>query len=143
MSGYNIKSSGFNVSGYNQTLYLSDIPNADGKMGSMFFFSISSLNTPTIVRRNVGTIDYQRGEILLSPVNITGTSKTSGGQSIIEISTSPQSNDVIGLQDLYLQLDVSNGVLNMVSDQILSGSDVSGSSYVTTSSYSNGALVRI
>jgi hypothetical protein len=143
MSGYNIKSSGFNVSGYNQTLYLSDIPNADGKTGSMFFFSISSLNTPTIVRRNVGTIDYDRGEILLNPVNITGTSKTSGGQSIIEISTTPRSNDVIGLQDLYLQLDVSNGMLNMVSDQILSGSDVSGSSYVTTSSYSNGALVRI
>ena len=142
MSGYNIKSSGFTVSSVNGTVYLSDIPNPDGKTGTIFFFTSTSLNKPTIVRRNVGRIDYERGEIVLNPVNITSTLKNVGGESIIEISASPQSNDVIGLQDLYLQLDPSSSVLNMVSDEISSGSDISGTSYTVSSSYSNGDLVR-
>lgn len=143
MSGYNIKSSGFTISSVNGTVYMSDIPNSDGKTGSIFFFTITSTNTPTVVRNNVGRIDYERGEIILNPVNITSTSKNIGGESIIEISVSPRSNDVIGLQDLYLQLDASSSVLNMVSDEISSGSDISGSTYTVTSSYSNGDLVRI
>ena len=142
MSGYNIKSSGFTVSSVNGTVYMSDTPNTDGKTGTIFFFTITSTNTPTVVRRNVGRIDYEKGEIILNPVNITSTLKNVGGEPIIEISASPQSNDVIGLQDLYLQLDPSSSVLNMVSDEISSGSDISGTSYTVTSSYSNGDLVR-
>ena len=142
MSGYNIKSSGFRISSVNGTVYMSDTPNPDGKTGTIFFFTITSTNTPTVVRRNVGRINYERGEIILNPVNITSTLKNIGGEPIIEISASPQSNDVIGLQDLYLQLDPSSSVLNMVSDEISSGSDISGTSYTVTSSYSNGDLVR-
>ena len=50
---------------------------------------------------------------------------------------------IFDLQDLYLQLDVNKSVLNMLSDEISSGSDVSGSTYKVTSSYTNGDLVRI
>jgi hypothetical protein len=142
MGGYNIKSSGFTTSSINGTVYLSDTPNSDGKTGTIFFFTTSLSNEPIVVRRNVGRIDYERGEIILNPVNITSTLKNDGRESIIEISASPQSNDVIGLQDLYLQLDPSSSVLNMVSDEISSGSDISGTSYTVTSSYSNGDLVR-
>ena len=142
MSGYNIKSSGFTISSVNGTVYLSDLPNEDGKTGTIFFFTATSSNNPTVVRRNVGRIDYERGEIILNPVNITSTLKNVGGEPVIQISASPQSNDVIGLQDLYLQLDPSSSVLNMVSDEISSGSDISGTSYTVTSSYSNGDLVR-
>ena len=142
INGYNIKSSGFRVSGSQYTLYLSDTPNDDGKTGSIFFFRVDLSSDPILVGNNVGSIDYVKGEILLNPVNITSTSKTKTNQSIIEISTSPKSNDVIGLQDLYLQLDNSSSVLNMVSDEISSGSDISGSTYKVTSSYSNGDLVR-
>jgi len=143
MSGYNIKSSGFGVSGISSTVYLMDIPNSDGKTGSISFFTVSSTSTPTIIRRNVGSINYEKGEILLNPVNIINTSKSKNNTPIIEISVSPKSNDVIGLQDLYLQLDVSSSVLNMVTDEISSGSDISGSTYTVTSSYLNGDLVRV
>ncbi len=142
-SGYNIKSSGFNVSGINDTLYLSDIPNSDGLTGSIFFFKLQSSNTPIIVRKNVGKIDYKKGEINLYPINITSTAKSSYSFPIIQISAVPKSNDVIGLQDLYLQLDINNSSLNMLSDEISSGSDISGSTYKFTSSYTNGDLVRI
>ena len=142
-NGYNIKSSGFNVSGINDTLYLTDIPNSNGLTGSIVFFKLQSSTESVIVKRNVGIIDYVKGEIRLYPVNIISTSKTSFSQPIIQISVIPKSNDVIGLQDLYLQLDINNIKLNMLSDEISSGSDISGSSYKFTSSYTNGDLVRI
>ena len=141
-NGYNIKSSGFKVAGINDTLYISDIPDSNGISGSIFFFKLQSSTQPVIVKKNAGKIDYLKGEIRLYPVNINSTLKSSFNQSIIEISVVPKSNDVIGLQDLYLQLDINNSTLNMLSDEISSGSDLSGSTYKFTSSYTNGDLVR-
>ena len=141
-NGYNIKSSGFKIRNVADTLYLSDIPNSDQKTGQIIFFKLSSPTQPIIVKRSAGTINYEKGEILLNPVEITSTTKSTLGESIIEISALPKSNDVIGLQDLYLQLDINKSVLNMLSDEISSGADTSGITYKTTSSYTNGNLVR-
>ena len=143
MSGYNIKSSAFRISGVSNNIYLSDIPDSNRVTGSIFFFTIPSVNstTPTIIRRNVGRINYKSGIITLNPVNIL-SGKIKDGQTIIEISACPQSNDVIGLQDLYLQLDISNSNFEMVIDEISSGLDPSASNYTVTSSYHNGTLVR-
>jgi len=143
MDGYNIKSSGFTVNGISETVYFGDFPNSDGKNGTIFLFSITSPTQPVIKRNNVGKIDYIKGEIILNPINILSAVKNTGGQPIIEISAIPKSNDVIGLQDLYLQLDTSKSILNMISDEISSGSDISGSTYTVTSSYTNGDLVRL
>jgi hypothetical protein len=142
-NGYNIKSSGFKVAGISDTLYFSDLPDSNGLTGSIFFFKLQSPTQPIIVKRNVGVVDYVKGEIKLYPVNINSSSKVSFNQPIIQISVVPKSNDVIGLQDLYLQLDINNSSLNMLSDEISSGSDISGSTYRSTSSYTNGDLVRI
>lgn len=143
MSGYNIKSSSFRVSEFQELVYLSDIPDTNATTGSVFLFTVPSQNstTPTIVKRNVGKIDYEKGIITLNPINIL-SSKVKDGQSIIEISAIPKSNDVIGLQDLYLQLDISKSVFEMIPDEISSGLDPSASNYIVTSSYSNGNLVR-
>ena len=143
MSGYNIKSSAFRISGVSNTIYLSDIPDSNRITGSIFFFTLPSINstTPTIIRRNVGRINYKSGIITLNPVNVL-SGKIKDGQTIIEISACPQSNDVIGLQDLYLQLDISNSNFEMVIDEISSGLDPSASNYTVTSSYHNGTLVR-
>ena len=143
MSGYNIKSTAFRVSGISQDVYLSDIPNSNRETGSIFFFTLPSVNStsPTIIRRNVGTINYKSGIITLNPVNIL-SGKLKDGQTIIELSACPKSNDVIGLQDLYLQLDISNSNFEMVVDNIASGLDPAASNYTVTSSYHNGNLVR-
>ena len=141
--GYNIRSSGFNVYGISDTVYLSDIPNEDQSTGNLFLFSLESRNNPTIVADNVGTIDYQRAEILIKPINITGTSKKVQNISIIEISACPKSNDIIGLQDLYLQLDVSNTTVDMIPDNVSSGDNTSGNLYTATSSYISGDVARM
>lgn len=143
MDGYNIKSSAFRVSGILEDVYLSDIPDTNRKTGSIFLFTVPSASSlsPTILRRGVGKIDYVSGIITLNPINIT-SAKIKDGQSIIEISVTPQSNDVIGLQDLYLQLDINKSIFEMVIDEISSGLDPSASNYIVTSSYTNGNLVR-
>ncbi len=142
MSGFNIKSSGFSISGTNDDIYLTDMPDSNGITGKIIFFKLDSNNNYQVVKSNAGTIDYSKGEIVLFPVNIISTLKRFGDDSIIEISAIPKSNDVIGLQDLYLQLDVNKSVVNMLSDTISSGSDISGSNYVFTSSYTNGEIIR-
>ena len=141
--GYNIKSSGFNIFGVADTVYLSDIPKADGRTGSLFFFRLQAANSPIVVSNNVGTIDYERAEILLKPINITGTAKKVLDVPVIEVSACPNSNDVIGLQDLYLQLDVKNSTIDMISDSITSGENSAGNMYTATSSYTNGNITRM
>ena len=143
MSGYNIKSSGFTIEGITNTVYISDIPNTNRVTGSLFLFTIPNPNSysPTIIRRNIGVINYVSGIITLNPI-VTTSGKIKEGQSIIELSVCPKSNDVIGLQDLYLQLDIGSSIFEPVVDEIASGADPAGSQYIVSSSYQNGALVR-
>ena len=143
MSGYNIKSSAFKVAGVMDDVYISDLPNTNKLTGSLFLFSLPSIESqsPTIIRRNVGNIDYKSGVITINPINVQ-SAMIKDGQSIIEISACPLSNDVIGLQDLYLQLDINNSTFETVVDEISSGLDPSGSNYITSTSYANGNLVR-
>ena len=143
MDGYNIKSSAFRISGFTEDVYLSDIPNTNRENGSLFLFTLPSpaSTTPTIVRRNVGSIDYKKGIITINPINVL-SGKIKDGQTIIELSACPASNDVIGLQDLYLQLDISTSNFETVVDDISSGLDPAASDYIVTSSYANGTLVR-
>jgi hypothetical protein len=135
INGYNIKSSGFTVSGISDTVYISDRP-SDEYTGTLFLFT--NKDAPIIIRNNVGTIDYTSGEIKISSINILSTVKN----NVIEISVIPKSNDVIGLQDLYLQMDLNYSTINMVTDDISSGGDISGSSFITSSSYLNGTSTR-
>ena len=106
-------------------------------------FKLNGRNSPTVVSGNVGTIDYERAEILLKPINITGTSKKVQDIPIIEVSGCPQSNDIVGLQDLYIQMDVNNSTVDMVPDSISSGENTAGTLYTATSSYMVGDIARL
>ncbi len=141
MEGYNIRSTPFKVLDIVDDVYLFDIPDSDKKKGKISLFTLPGDRSgpPVVVRRNVGTVDYVKGRITLNPINIV-SGKPKDNVEILEISTVPESNDVIGLQDLYLQLDRSN--VDMIVDEIASGADPSGSTYTVTPSYSKGSIVR-
>jgi len=141
--GYNIQTSGFKINDFVDTVYISDIPiEPNNTQGELVLIKLVSGVSPQIIRRNIGTIDYDKGEININAINITSTTKTFGGNPIVEISATPRSNDVIGLQDLYLQLDNNAITINMVSDTISSGESISGSSYTSSSSYKENNIVR-
>ena len=139
--GYNIKSSGFQVSGVAGTVYLIDRADQSLETGTIDLIRLKSPTEPIIVKRNIGTVDYIKGEIKLNPINIISTN-INRRFPLIEVSAVPYSNDIIGLQDLYIQLDTNNVTINSINDRISSGYDISGSDYIVTSSFANGSLVR-
>jgi len=134
MNGFNIKSSAFKVLDIIDDVYIGDIPDSNRKLGTMVLYSLPTAGStsPIIRRKSIGKIDYLKGRITLNPINIV-SGQTKFGQQILQIFAIPHSNDVIGLQDLYLQLDTSE--VEMIIDQISSGSDTSGSNYTRSSSY--------
>ena len=148
-AGMNIKSTGFTVAGSSKTVYFTDIPNKDANgdldgsnMGTLTVISVNEKNEKKVIVKDIGTVDYKKGEILINTVNITSTV---ADNNLIEIQAFPDSNDVVGLKDLYLSFNVSNSTINMVKDVIASGEDVSGVVFTRdyyTSSYSNGVLER-
>jgi len=138
--GFNIKSTGFTLAGRTGTFYFTDVPGTGGK-GVISVVRDSTTDDKYIVEiKSAGTIDYTKGEIILNTLNITSTVKPN---NIVEIQAYPQSNDVIGLKDLYLSLSVSDSKINMIKDTITSGEQISGVGYKTTSSYLNGELKRV
>lgn len=137
--GYSVKSTGFLINGISDVIYMADAASAtDKNTGIIFFFKLEN-NLPVIVKNNAGTINYKRGEILLDVVNITSSVLANG---FIEVQAIPESNDIIGLQDLYLQLDVQKSMVNIIEDVVSSGENSSATQYVVTSSYLNGKYTR-
>ena len=150
--GYNIKSTGFTLRveefggqvSETETCYFVDKPNADKKTGviSVVRPSLNVNEPPIVVVPSAGTVDYEKGEIIINTIYIVSTERPN---NVIEIQAYPESNDVIGLKDLYLVFDLSKSQINMVKDVIASGDDISGVVFSRDSfrsSYSNGSLQR-
>jgi hypothetical protein len=142
--GYNIKSTGFKIFGQEDILYFTDTPNEDLKTGVLSIVKPNTMgdSNPIVVVKSAGTIDYVKGEIITGSLNITSTVLDN---DLIEIQAFPESNDIIGLKDLYISFDVSKSKINMIKDVIASGDDISGIVFAKDSyrsSYSNGELSR-
>ena len=139
-AGLNIKSTGFKIIGVADTVYLTDVPNPGFKTGIISIVKQDDTNGSKItIVEEAGTVDYVKGEINLTTINITSTSKPN---NIVEVQAFPESNDIIGLQDLYLKFSISSSSINMVKDTITSGDQISGVGFKVTSSYNNGELIR-
>jgi len=148
-AGYNIKSTGFTINGFNDVAYITDVPNKnsagnlDGSnMGTLSVVIKNNRGEQRVIVKDAGVVDYKKGEVILNTINITSTVSEN---NIIEVQAFPESNDVVGLKDLYLNFDVSKSTINTIKDVIASGEDVSGVVFTRdyyTSSYSNGDLER-
>jgi len=147
--GYNIKSTGFTIQGSDNIVYLTDVPNKDASgnldgsgKGILAVIRQTDRGQNQVVLKSIGTVDYTNGEILVNTINITSTVAEN---ELIEVQAFPDSNDVIGLKDLYLSFSVSSSKINMLKDVIASGEDISGVTFTRdyyTSSYSNGDIER-
>ena len=146
-NGLNIKSTGFTISGESSTVYFTDLPNKDvnGDLDGSSKGVVSIVkrdlvsDTNIVVVSSAGTVDYTKGEIILTTINVLSTNLPN---DIIEIQAFPDSNDVIGVTDLYLNLSIPSSSINMVKDTISSGEQISGIGFKVTSSYTNGELIR-
>ena len=139
LDDFNIKSTGFSVSGVDGTVYLADQVTKGSNIGRIFLFKITDATEVEVVAENFGTVDYKKGEILINTVNITSTLLP---ENIIEIQAVPLSNDVLGRKELFLQLSTEKSNFTARQDLISSGANVSGTRFDIQSSYSNGNKVR-
>ena len=138
--GFNIKSTKFTIAGETGECFLTDTPNADLKTGIISIVKTDSRNdTDSVIAQSAGTVDYVKGDINLTTVNIVSTEKPN---NVIEIQAFPESNDVIGLKDIYLDFSIGDSTINMVKDTITSGEKISGVGFKVTSSYNNGEKFR-
>jgi len=137
-SAYNVVSTGFTIEGVTGTVYMADEV-VDRETGRMFFFTYTEGGTPSIVKKNAGTVKYLIGEVLIDTCNITSTVIAN---DVIEIQAIPHSNDVVGLRDLYVKFDMSNTTINMVQDLIASGENTSGSRFPHIHSYYTPTFTR-
>ena len=131
LEGFNVRSSAFKIDGVEGDIYLTDFPNDDQLTGIIKFFTITD-GIITYINNNAGTIDYVKGEVILFPVTITSTSL----ENRIEIEVTPESNDIVAKENLYIVLDTTgNSKLNLLEDVLVSGSNVSGTNYIPPSSF--------
>ncbi len=131
LEGYNIRSSAFKIEGVDGDIYLTDFPNSNQLTGTIKFFTINE-STITFINNNAGIVDYVRGEINLFPVNISSTTISEK----IEIEVTPESNDIVAKENLYIVLDTrGNSQLNLLEDVLVSGSNISGTNYAPPSSF--------
>ena len=86
----------------------------------------------TYINSNAGTVDYVKGEVLLFPITIVSSTI----QNRVEIEVTPESNDIVAKENLYIVLDTTgNSKLNLLEDVLVSGSNVSGTNYIPPSSF--------
>ncbi|MEC8550867.1 MAG: baseplate wedge protein, partial [Pseudomonadota bacterium] len=110
-AGYNIKSTGFTINGFVDTAYITDVPNKDAvgnldgsNLGTLSVVTKNNKNQQRVIVKDAGVVDYKKGEVILNTINFTSTVSDN---NIIEIQAFPESNDIVGLKDLYLSFDVS------------------------------------
>ena len=133
LEGFNIRSTGFTLDGVEGTVYLTDLPDPDGKTGVVQFFTLDD-GVVKYINEDVGKVDYIKGEIIIYPVTITSTAL----ENRIEIEVTPESNDIVAKENLYIVLDTTGkSVLTLKEDLITSGSNRSGSNYVPPSSFTS------
>ena len=123
-----VSSSGFKVVGDDfNTYYLND----DGA-GLLRLYYIKGTGEFEYVDGLWGTVDYSMGEIVVNDLIIQSTSVANNQ---LQISGTPESNDLISLRETYLTIGIDNTTVSVVEDTISSGSNLSGTGVIPESSY--------
>ena len=83
-----------------------------------------------------GTVDYVAGKIVINSINIITISSVDGAaSSIIRITATPDSNDIVPVRNQLLEIDFINTTILGEVDTVSTGDSGGGTSYNTTSNY--------
>ena len=125
-----LSSTGFKVTGSDVEQFLDD----DGNGNVRRYILSSGIRSYT--NETQGTIDYATGQITLNSLNVASISNIRGATStVIELTVTPDSNDVVPVRDQIVEIDIANSTINVNADTFVGGSADAGVGYTTTSSY--------
>ena len=105
-SEQSIMSTGFFTTDTTEVVYVEDQPTTGG-MGVLRLFFINTFGSKVYLR-DVGAVNYNTGDIDITSLNITQLFETSWMLTI-----KPQSNDVVSLQNQFVEIDTA--LLNVTS----------------------------
>ena len=127
-----ISTSGFKISGdAEDRVYFLD----DDGLGNIRRYYLTG-STRNYVNNNQGTVNYTSGEIVVSSLSISSLENIRGATtSVIEITTQPESNDIIPVRDQILNIDIANSTITVEADTFVGGSADAGVGYTSVSSY--------
>ena len=126
-----LSSTGFKIDGDADTIYFLD----DDGQGNIRRYSLSG-STRTYANNTQGTIDYSTGAITINSLNVSVVENIRGAAStVIELTVTPQSNDVVPVRDQILNIDTTNSTITVEADTFVGGSADAGVGYTTSSSY--------
>ena len=130
-SGGILSSTGFKIDGDADTIYFLD----DDGQGNVRRYSLSGA-TRTYANNTQGTIDYSTGAVTVNSLNVSVVENIRGAAStVIELTVTPSSNDVVPVRDQILNIDTANSTITVEADTFVGGSADAGVGYTTTSSY--------
>lgn len=123
----NISSTGFNIAGRTQTLYLDD----DGAGNVRSYYLEEGSSTKVYVNSTQGQIDYATGKIIVDQLNITSTVLD---ENQVKIFVTLNSNDIVSVRNILLTINESDITVNTIVDKIATGESSAGVDYQTSSS---------
>ena len=125
-----LSSTGFTVAGNANVMFLDD----DG-LGNVRRYFLSS-GIKTYVNNAQGTINYLTGQITIVSLNVSSVSNIRGAtSSVIELTVTPSSNDVVPVRNQILEIDIANSNVTVSEDTFVGGSAEAGVGYTTSRSY--------
>ena len=125
-----VSSTGFYVSGSSNEMFLDD----DGEGNIRRYYLASGIKT--YANNTQGTINYSTGQITISSLNVSSISNIRGASSsVIEITVTPSSNDVVPVRNQIVEIDVANSNITVAEDTFVGGSSEAGVGYTTATSY--------
>ena len=130
-----IETSGFKVDGDTTNVYFLD----DDGAGNLRRYRLEG-QTRVYVNNTQGTVDYTAGSLTISSINIASIENIrSSASTVIEITTTPNSNDVVPVRGQVIEIDTGNSSFIVEEDTFEGGSSDAGIGYTTASVYTSSS----
>lgn len=123
-----VVSSAFRVADQENDVYIDD----DG-VGNLRLFYYTGTNTKVFLNKNVGTVDYQKGTIIINDFIVE-----SAPNSAITLYCVPDSHDVVSVRNQIVAIKLDSSKVEVVVDTVSSGQYTGGTNYNFRSSHEYG-----
>ena len=125
-----LSSTGFKIDGNDNEFFF----DSDGAGNVRLYFLASGVKS--YLNSSQGTIDYSTGAVTINSLKIASITNIGGKVStIVQLTVTPNSNDVVPVRDQIVEIDVGNSNITVTADSFVGGSAEAGVGYTTTSSY--------
>lgn len=121
-----VLSSGFYIPDDENVYYIDD----DG-LGNLRMFYYVAATIKTVVKNNIGTVDYQNGVIKIPSLNIVAIADAE-----FKVIVKPSSYDAISARQSLVSIPDNLITVNVIVDKISSGDSAGGTNHIFTSSRS-------